>query len=47
MINWNGKENNNGNELPTGTYFYTIEYSEIRLRGLKPKAKTGFVELMR
>ena len=47
MINWNGKENNNGNELPTGTYFYTIEYSEIRLKGLKPKAKTGFVELMR
>lgn len=47
LINWNGKENNTGNDLPVGTYFYTIEYSEIRLKGLKPKAKTGFVELMR
>lgn len=47
MIKWNGKENNTGNDLPTGTYFYTIEYSEIRLRGLKAKAKTGFIELLR
>lgn len=47
LINWNGKENNNGGDLPVGTYFYTIEYSEIRLKGLKPKAKTGFVEIIR
>jgi gliding motility-associated-like protein len=47
FIKWNGKENNNGNDLPTGTYFYTIEYSEIRLKGLKAKAKTGYIELLR
>jgi gliding motility-associated-like protein len=47
FIKWNGKENNNGNDLPTGTYFYTIEYSEIRLKGLKSKAKTGYIELLR
>lgn len=47
FIKWNGKENNTGNELPTGTYFYTIEYSEIRLKGLKAKAKTGSIELLR
>lgn len=47
QINWNGKENNTGAELPVGTYFYTIEYSEIRLVGLKPKARTGFIELIR
>lgn len=47
QINWNGKENNTGAEMPVGTYFYTIEYSEIRLVGLKTKAKTGFVELIR
>ncbi len=47
QIKWNGKENNNGGDLPVGTYFYTIEYSEIRLEGLKPKAKTGMVELIR
>ena len=47
QINWNGRENNTGAEMPVGTYFYTIEYSEIRLVGLKAKAKTGFVELIR
>lgn len=47
QINWNGKENNDGGDLPVGTYFYTIEYSEIRLVGLKPKAKTGMVKLIR
>lgn len=47
FILWNGKENNTGNDLPVGTYFYTIEYSEIRLKGLKAKAKTGVVELLR
>lgn len=47
MINWDGKDQSSGNDLPVGTYFYTIEYSEIRLKGLKAKAKTGFVELMR
>lgn len=47
LINWNGKENNSGEDLPVGTYFYTIEYSEIRLVGLKPKARTGFIELIR
>jgi gliding motility-associated-like protein len=47
FIKWNGKENNGGNELPAGTYFYTIEYSEIRLKGLKAKAKTGVIELLR
>lgn len=47
QINWNGKENNTGGDLPVGTYFYTIEYSEIRLVGLKPKARTGMIELIR
>jgi gliding motility-associated-like protein len=47
QINWNGKENNTGGDMPEGTYFYTIEYSEVRLVGLKPKAKTGFIELIR
>jgi gliding motility-associated-like protein len=47
FIKWNGKENNNGKDLPSGTYFYTIEYSEIRLKGLKAKAKSGVIELLR
>ncbi len=47
QIKWNGKENNTGEDLPVGTYFYTIQYSEIRLKGLNQKAKTGLVELMR
>ncbi|MFN5705128.1 MAG: gliding motility-associated C-terminal domain-containing protein, partial [bacterium] len=46
-IQWDGKDQNNGQELPAGVYFYTIEFSEIRVKGLSPKIKTGFVHLIR
>ena len=46
-ILWDGKDQQNGKELPAGVYFYAIEFKEIRLSGLKPRAKTGYIELIK
>lgn len=46
-IKWDGTDQNSGEPLPAGVYFYTIEFSEIRVSGFNPKIKTGFVELLR
>ncbi len=46
-INWDGKDQNSGEDLPVGVYFYTIEFSEIRVSGLNPKISTGLIELFR
>lgn len=46
-IQWDGTDQNNGEALPEGVYFYTIEFSEIRVKGLSPKIKTGYIHLMR
>lgn len=47
QINWDGKDQNNKEDLPVGTYFYAIQFSEIRVTGLKPRTRTGFIELIR
>lgn len=47
QINWNGRDTNSGSDLPVGTYFYTIRYSEIRVKGLRAKTMSGFIELLR
>lgn len=46
-IQWDGKDQNSGEDLPEGVYFYTIEFSEIRVKGLSPKIKTGYIHLIR
>ena len=46
-IQWDGTDQNNQQALPEGVYFYTIEFSEIRVKGLSPKIKTGYIHLMR
>ena len=46
-INWDGKDQNTGKELPTGVYFYSIYFSEIRVKGYQPKIYSGFVHLIR
>lgn len=47
MIMWDGRDQNSKEELPAGVYYYTVEFSEIRIKGLKPKSLTGFVHLLR
>ena len=37
--------NKNGNELPTGSYFYKIEFDEVK--GVKKETVTGYLSLKR
>ncbi len=46
-INWNGKTQDNNKDLPAGVYFYSVEFSEIRVKGYKQKNLSGFVHLVR
>jgi gliding motility-associated-like protein len=46
-VNWDGKDQDTGQKLDPGVYFYICEFSEIRVQGLKPKNITGFVHLIR
>ena len=46
-INWDGKDQKTGKELPAGVYFYSIYFSEIRVIGYQPKIYSGFVHLIR
>ena len=41
---WNGKFNNNGDDLPDGTYFYIFRISE---NDTKEELKQGYIELRR
>ncbi len=47
QIHWDGKDYRSKSDLPEGVYFYSIEFSEIRVKGLKPKTISGFVHLLR
>jgi gliding motility-associated-like protein len=44
-INWNGKNMNNGNECPTGTYFYTFRYQLLNMDN--PISTNGTITLLR
>jgi len=47
-VNWNGKTDNTGEDLPSGVYFYTCIVNEIYLGGIKPrKLREGTVQLLR
>lgn len=46
-IEWDGTNQNNGNELSDGTYFYVCTVNEIFLEGIKPRVLKGFVTLLR
>ena len=46
-INWNGKRNNTGQEVPDGVYFYICTVNEIFLDGIKPRILHGVVQLIR
>ncbi len=46
-INWNGKTNNTGEDLPDGVYYYTCIVNEIYLSGIKSRELSGFVHLLR
>jgi hypothetical protein len=46
-INWNGKTDNTGAELPDGVYFYTCKVNEIYFDGIKSRKLTGTIQLLR
>lgn len=46
-IKWDGTNQNNGNELSDGTYFYVCTVNEIFLEGIKPRILKGFITLLR
>ena len=47
-INWNGKKNNNGEDAPSGVYFYICTIHETNLNGeLTPRNFVGTIELIR
>ncbi len=46
-INWNGKRNNTGQEVPEGVYYYICIVNEIFLEGVKSRTLTGFIQVIR
>jgi gliding motility-associated-like protein len=46
-INWNGKTDNSGEELPEGVYYYTCIVNEIYLAGIKSRQLKGTIQLIR
>lgn len=46
-INWNGKRNNTGEDVPDGVYYYTCIVNEVFLKGVKPRVLKGFIQVIR
>jgi gliding motility-associated-like protein len=46
-INWNGKTDNTGEDLPYGNYFYICKVNEIYLSGIKSRELKGYLQLLR
>jgi len=47
-INWNGKSNNSGEDLPDGVYYYKCIVNEIYLSGVQSRQLSpGFIHLLR
>lgn len=46
-INWNGKTNNDGADLPDGVYYYICRVNEIYLSGIKSRQLKGVIQLIR
>jgi gliding motility-associated-like protein len=46
-INWNGKTDNTGEDLPDGVYYYICLVNEIYLSGIKTRELKGFVQMLR
>ena len=46
-IKWDGTNQNNGNKLSDGTYFYVCTVNELFLEGIKPRILKGFITLLR
>jgi hypothetical protein len=44
---WNGKSQNEGSELPSGTYFYVCVVEERFLSGLQKRELKGTLQLNR
>ncbi len=47
MINWDGRNRQNNNECPEGTYFYVCEVYEKTLNGIAQRTIQGVVTLLR
>lgn len=47
MVLWDGQVQSTKQAAPEGVYYYTVEFSEIRVQGLRPKTISGFVHLLR
>ncbi len=45
-IDWNGKRNNTGEQVPEGVYFYICIVNEIFLDGIRPRTLTGFIQVI-
>ncbi len=46
-INWNGKTDNTGDDLPDGVYYYFCVINEIFLSGIKSRELKGHIQLLR
>ncbi|MBL0339684.1 MAG: gliding motility-associated C-terminal domain-containing protein [Bacteroidetes bacterium] len=46
-INWNGKSDNTGEDLPAGVYYFICTVNEIFLDGIKSRELKGFIQLLR
>jgi gliding motility-associated-like protein len=45
-IRWDGKSSQNGEQVPSGVYFYTCVVNEIRLVGIVPRILKGYVTVV-
>lgn len=46
-VRWNGKNQENNQDVPEGVYFYTCTVYTIRLTGIEPVQLNGFIHLYR
>ena len=45
-ILWDGKDNESGNVVSDGVYYYTITINTIRLSGIEPEETSGYIQVL-
>jgi gliding motility-associated-like protein len=45
-ILWNATDENTQNLVSAGTYYYTLVVNTIRLQGIVPVAKEGYIQIL-